>query len=390
MAANGNGGGGEDAAEALGRVLVAKGEVLLRAYRGRLVREDLEDCLAQAALELIDRARTGALEDDEHIINALEQKFLWRIADRRRALRGRDPIEAAIHSAVRLSPFGLAHGVAAPTIVDEQTDPAAQAELRDELARLHELAEELSEDQRLALACQVALGMEREDFAARFGWSAAKFRKVDQRARKRLRALMDDYEAGWRCRRFRSQLAGYVSGTLAAPRSERVRRHLANCRGCAAEAVRIRLGHQEAAVIPPLPLLLAAGGLLASGARRAWSFVVSLGGGDDSDGPVAGRGILAALTTGACLGVAKASVAVLLAAGVLGGSSALPPTEAPSSSSGSPSGAVKRPPLDGDRSREPRRPHQLAPRPDRPRHRAGRSGAQADSIALRRGSALSR
>jgi DNA-directed RNA polymerase specialized sigma24 family protein len=358
MRADGNGGGGKDAAEALGRVLAAKGEVLLHVYRQRLGREDLEDCLAQAVLELIDRARTGALEDDEHIVNALEQKFLWRVADRRRALRGRDRIEAAMNAAVR--PFGVEHRVATVTVVDEQTDAVAQAELRDELARMCELADELTEDQRLVLACQVALGMEREEFAARFGWSAAKFRKVDQRGRRRLRALMDEYESGRRCRRFRSQLSGYVSGSLAPPRSERVRRHLVNCRGCAATAARLRLGNPEAPAIAPLPLLLAGGGLLAGGVRRAWSLVVSAFGGDESDATIAGRGVLAAATTGVCLGVAKASVAALLAAGVLGGSGVPAPQEAPSSPSSPVPAAAQRSPLDRGRSGESGRLRPLA------------------------------
>ena len=53
------------------------------------------------------------------------------------------------------------------------------------------LAQHLTPDQRLVLACQVGLQMDRvTEFCARFGWSGEKYRKVAQRARARLRELM--------------------------------------------------------------------------------------------------------------------------------------------------------------------------------------------------------
>ena len=59
-------GDGQDPAEAVGRVLTAKRAALLRAYRDRLLPDDLEDCLSQATLELVARARREALAGDRH------------------------------------------------------------------------------------------------------------------------------------------------------------------------------------------------------------------------------------------------------------------------------------------------------------------------------------
>src|SRR3954454_8199387 len=80
-----------DPADAVATVLLAKRDVLLRVYRDRLPHEDLEDCLGQAALELVARARADGLDGERHIANALEQKFVSRIIDRQRAL-GRRPV----------------------------------------------------------------------------------------------------------------------------------------------------------------------------------------------------------------------------------------------------------------------------------------------------------
>ena len=93
----------DDPAEAVARVSAAKRDVLLRVHRHRLGFEDLEDCFSQATLELMTRARTRAraFVSEAHIANALEQRFLSRINDRRRAVIGRSPIQAAIHTAVR-------------------------------------------------------------------------------------------------------------------------------------------------------------------------------------------------------------------------------------------------------------------------------------------------
>ena len=81
----------------------ARRELMLRAHRHRLRKEDLEDCYSQATLELIAGARRGvAFSSRLHLANVIEQRFVSRIRDRRRALSGRSPMQAAIETAVPL------------------------------------------------------------------------------------------------------------------------------------------------------------------------------------------------------------------------------------------------------------------------------------------------
>jgi len=156
-------------------------------HRFRLRPEDLEDCYSQATLELLAQARGGArFAGRLHIARTLEQRFLSRIHDRRRAVAGRSPIEAALEGAAPLS--GLA---------GEDIDPAdARSELeelvlrREELRRITALAQALTSDERLVIASQVGWQLSPGEFQARFGWSAEKYRKVAQRGRARLRRLM--------------------------------------------------------------------------------------------------------------------------------------------------------------------------------------------------------
>jgi DNA-directed RNA polymerase specialized sigma24 family protein len=180
---------GSDPAEEVAIVSKGKREILLRAYCQWLRREDLEDCFSQATLELVARARRGGrFSGAGHIANALEQKFLSRIHDRRRALRGRSPSQAMLDGALSLGTG------------DEQefqiADPRADVErctmLRFDLRSVERAAHALSPDQRLVLACQIGLQMSAEEFCTRFGWTHEKHRKVAQRARARLRALLDE------------------------------------------------------------------------------------------------------------------------------------------------------------------------------------------------------
>ena len=165
----------------------ARRDLMLRVHAFRLRREDLEDCYGQATLELMLRvSRGGVFADRGHIANALEQRFLSRIHDRRRALAGRSPIAAAMEGATSLS--AMAAREADP--VDERAELESLVMRRQQLRRLGEVASQLSADQRLALACQVGLQMSSSEFCERFGWSAEKYRKVTQRARARLRRLM--------------------------------------------------------------------------------------------------------------------------------------------------------------------------------------------------------
>ena len=162
-------------------------ELLLSVHRHRLAREDLEDCYSQATLELLARARrAGAFAGNAHIANALEQRLLSRIHDRRRALSGRSPIEAAIAGALPLA------GRDAPgvDVADVRADVERIALLRHELRRIGELSRELSPDQRLLLASRLSCDMGSREFCSAHGWSAEKYRKVAQRARARLTGLL--------------------------------------------------------------------------------------------------------------------------------------------------------------------------------------------------------
>jgi DNA-directed RNA polymerase specialized sigma24 family protein len=170
-------------------VASARRDLMLRVHAFRLRREDLEDCYGQATLELMLRVRRGgSFADRGHIANALEQRFLSRIHDRRRALAGRSPIAAALEGATSLSAMATRE----MEVIDERAELEPLVMRRQQLRRVGELAGELSADQRLALACQIGLQMGSAEFCARFGWSAEKYHKATQRGRARLRRLMAD------------------------------------------------------------------------------------------------------------------------------------------------------------------------------------------------------
>ena len=246
-----------DPAELVAHVSAFKRDVLLRVHRHRLGFEDLEDCYSQATLELVSRARTRAraFQSEAHVANALEQRFLSRIADRRRALSGRSPIAAVTHAALRHpgDHEGGPDGAVLAGVADPVADVAARFADRDEVRRLRELADELTADQRLVLACQIALDMDCQEFCARFGWSAEKFRKVAQRGRARLRVLVADYDAGQRCRSLADDLAAYIAHVAGGEQSERVRRHLTNCPACAQTARELERVARGVGALLPLP-----------------------------------------------------------------------------------------------------------------------------------------
>jgi DNA-directed RNA polymerase specialized sigma24 family protein len=167
-------------------VVRARRETLLRAHSRRLRREDLEDCFGQAALELVVRARQGMpFRSRAHIAHVLEQRFLSRIYDRRRALSGRSDAQTTFEHALAAGLFSDDE----PQVADPRAEIEQIVELRLELARLRLLASQLTPDQRLVLACQVSLQWGSDEFCARFGWSREKYRKVAQRARARLKRL---------------------------------------------------------------------------------------------------------------------------------------------------------------------------------------------------------
>lgn len=162
---------------------------LLRVHSRRLRREDLEECFGQTALELLLRARQGApFINTLHIVKLLEQRFLSRIQDRRRALEGRSPAQAALDHALA---DGLFDG-AGEEVMDRRVDLEELVGLRMELQRIGGLLQRLTPDQRLVLASQIYQQIECAEFCARHDWSHEKYRKVAQRARARLRDLLDE------------------------------------------------------------------------------------------------------------------------------------------------------------------------------------------------------
>jgi DNA-directed RNA polymerase specialized sigma24 family protein len=163
---------------------------LLSAHRHLLRFEDLEDCYSQATLELLAQAREGRLRcaSRAHMRNTLQLRFASRIADRRRALRGRSPAQAMLDGALSLGAFGEREFA----VADPRADVERRMLLRLELRSLERAARALSPDQRLILACQIGLQMSAEEFCRRFGWSREKHRKVAQRARSRLRRLLEE------------------------------------------------------------------------------------------------------------------------------------------------------------------------------------------------------
>jgi DNA-directed RNA polymerase specialized sigma24 family protein len=174
-----------DAAERVALVALARRGALLYTHRHRLRHEDLEDCFSQATMELVGWARAGGtFLSTGHLIVALERRFLSRVQDRRRAVSGRSPMQAALEGA-------LVHGEAGgqASVADARCGVEELAMLRLELRDIVRVAPKLTDDQRLVLACQVGLKMSCAEFCALFGWSSEKYRKVAQRARARLRLL---------------------------------------------------------------------------------------------------------------------------------------------------------------------------------------------------------
>ena len=170
----------------------ARRQLLLRTHRHRLRKEDLEDCFSQATLELLAKAREGdggTYVTRTHMANVLEQRFLSRIYDHRRALRGRSPAQAALNQALRLG-----DGADGIEVADVRAEIERLVMLRMDLRSLGQVIHKLTPDQRLVLSSLTASGMECVQFCDRFGWSKEKYRKVSQRARARLRELMEASE----------------------------------------------------------------------------------------------------------------------------------------------------------------------------------------------------
>ena len=221
-------------------------------------------------------------------------------------------------------------GAVLAAVADPTSDIAERLAGQDDVRRLRELADELTADQRLVLACQVALDMDCQEFCSRFGWSAEKFRKVAQRARARLRALVADYEAGERCRGLADDLAAYVAQVAGGEQSERVRRHLTNCPACAQTARELdRVARGVGALLPLPPTVdpeivhrFAAVGRIFGRVLPFWdsgeSATAAKAGAAGAAAAVGGGGITAGGTV-VGLGAAKLGVTALCVAGAAGG-----------------------------------------------------------------------
>ncbi|MGD0452736.1 MAG: hypothetical protein ABSB69_04005 [Solirubrobacteraceae bacterium] len=184
---------GFDPAEEVALVARAKRELLLRVHRHRLRREDLEDCYSQATLELVAHAqRGGRFSSSLHLANTLEQRFMSRIHDRRRALSGRSPMQAALETAMSLDCVEEEQ----IDVVDMRAELETLVILREDLRRVRSLAQALTPDQRLVLASQVGFQMGVSEFCRLHHWTPEKYRKVAQRARARLKRLMALDEPG--------------------------------------------------------------------------------------------------------------------------------------------------------------------------------------------------
>jgi DNA-directed RNA polymerase specialized sigma24 family protein len=168
-------------------VASARRELLLRVHSHRLRREDLEDCYSQSVLEMVLAVRRGrAFSSRLHMARALEQRFVSRVHDRRRAISGRSPLQAALEQAEELGWEERCSSL----VIDRRSQPDTIVILRHDLDRIRALAGQLTPEQRLVLATQVGLGMGCEEFCLLHGWSGEKYRKVAQRARARLKRLL--------------------------------------------------------------------------------------------------------------------------------------------------------------------------------------------------------
>lgn len=167
-------------------IVIARSAVLLRTHSRKLRRSDLEECLSQAAFELIRAGRNGrSFECDGHIASSFDQRFLSRVADQQRALSGRSPRRAELERALstqidRDAPEGLQHRAAGTSL--EETVFA-----RDELAGVLRAARRLTADERIVVGSRLGVLGDRDEICAQHGWSPEKYRKLAQRGRDRLR-----------------------------------------------------------------------------------------------------------------------------------------------------------------------------------------------------------
>jgi DNA-directed RNA polymerase specialized sigma24 family protein len=300
-----------DPAELVARIASERRSRLLRIYRRRLRWEDLEDCYSQATLELVARSRRSPFDSPTHLRNALEQKFLSRIEDRRRAIAGRSAIESAMARALPVdSPeYGIGD------LEDRTAAVEQQVIARTELRRLREVIGDLTRDQQLVLASQVCVDMGVSEFCARYGWSVEKYRKVAQRARGKLRVLVEEYECGERCERLEPDILAMSAGVAADDALARARAHVANCQPCARMAADLDRAARSVAALLPFPGAAVAAKLsgIWPGLRRVLAIVRHPLAETGSTGVGAAGGSIASV------GALKVGIAVVCVAGAAGG-----------------------------------------------------------------------
>ncbi len=100
---------------------------------------------------------------------------------------------AALEGAV-----SLADDEHAVEIVDRRAAVEARVMLRDQLNEIRRAAQGLTADQRLVLGSQLA-DVSCATFCSHYGWSREKYRKVAQRARRRLHRSVSTAETAVPC-----------------------------------------------------------------------------------------------------------------------------------------------------------------------------------------------
>jgi DNA-directed RNA polymerase specialized sigma24 family protein len=300
-----------DPAELVARIASERRSRLLRIYRRRLRWEDLEDCYSQATLELVARSRRSPFDSPAHLLNALEQKFLSRIEDRRRAIAGRSAIESAMARALPVD--SPEYGVG--DLEDRTAAVEQQVIARTELRRLREVIGDLSRDQQLVLASQVCVDMGVSEFCARYGWSVEKYRKVAQRARGKLRVLVEEYECGERCGRLEPDVLAMRAGVAGEEALARARAHVANCQPCARMAADLNRAARSVSALLPFPGAAVAAKLsgIWAGLRRVLAIARHPLAETGSTGVGAAGGSIASV------GALKVGIAVVCVAGAAGG-----------------------------------------------------------------------
>jgi DNA-directed RNA polymerase specialized sigma24 family protein len=174
----------EDPSQQLARVVSEQRARLLRVHRGALRADDLEDCYAQATLELVYRLRHGPpFHSAQHIQHALTQKLRSRINDRQRAIAGRSPITHALERAATLHDL--------PTVLAAREDTPTQALARHELAQIRSASAQLRpRAQQLLAGAQI--GLSTGQLAQVLDLPTETARKALQRARAQTLALVRD------------------------------------------------------------------------------------------------------------------------------------------------------------------------------------------------------